>query len=75
MATRYEMEAEWYSSQGGQDSGMAKRSLQMATNLQSSAKTADRQAREYQRQLPHGSAIDEPSGSRSAIAVLAGRGD
>jgi len=54
MAKRLEMEAEYYAQQGGRDSELAKRSRDMAKDMWATAEEAERQARDYQSQLPHG---------------------
>lgn len=53
LAKRLEIEAEWYAQQAGPDSEQAKRSREMAKAMWATAEEADRQAREYQSQLPH----------------------
>lgn len=53
MAQRLEFEAAWYAKQGGQDSGQAKRSQEMAKEMRAAADEADQLAREYRNQLPH----------------------
>ena len=52
--SRLEMEAEYYAQQGGRDSELAKRSRDMAKDMWATAEEAERQARDYQSQLPHG---------------------
>ncbi len=53
MAQRLEFEADWYATQGGQDSEQAKRSRAMAQQMSAAADEADQLAREYRSRLPH----------------------
>lgn len=54
LATRFDTEAQWYGGRfGGQDS-QAQQSLKKAQLLWAAAEEAERIAREYRRQVPHG---------------------
>lgn len=52
MARRLEMEAMVYAER--QDQEQAKRTLDLAKDMRLAADTADEQARQYRRQVPHG---------------------